>query len=737
MGSNPLLRVIALVMTLILLGCPNPTENDTGKSPPLSSAKAITVFFFVGYDAYLGVIDENAGTISVTLPFGTSLDSLVAIFMTTGTSVELGGIEQESRVTVNNFMNPVTYLVMAENGSTKTYIVTVTVAPSNAKSIVSYSFEGYDAYPGVINENAGTISVTLPAGASLDSLIAAFMTTGVSVKVDGIEQESGVTENDFFISSVMYLVTAADGSTKSYLVTVEVELNSAKSITAFSFQGYGQNPGVIDEIAGMIRVKLPFGSTDNSLIAEFTTTGASVIVEEIEQESGITANDFSNLVEYLVTAEDGSTKIYIVIVRVPYDWTWISGHYRFTAQERGRYGTKGIGDANNVPGARTKSTGWMDSNNNLWLFGGTGYDAYGDNGLLNDLWKFDGTNWTWISGSNTRRQAGSYGTKGIASPSNVPGARARSTGWVDSAGNLWLFGGNGIRNDLWKFDGTYWTWISGSDTPNQPGNYGIKGIASPSNVPGAREGSTGWIDSADNLWLLGGSRVDTDGHTDGFNDLWKFDGTSWTWISGSNTIGQDGTYGTKGVGDAYNVPGARADGVGWIDSIGNLWLFGGMAYGALGYAGLLNDLWRFDGTTWMWVSGSNSTTVDGNYGTKGIASPSNVPGARRGSTGWIDRDGNFWLFGGDGWNRVDHLHGTLNDLWKYDGTNWTWMSGSDTYGDTGIYGTKGIPSAANIPASREYCTSWIDNAGDFWIFGGLQWIGTGGNSRNDLWKCTP
>jgi hypothetical protein len=36
-----------------------------------------------------------------------------------------------------------------------------------------------------------------------------------------------------------------------------------------------------------------------------------------------------------------------------------------------------------------------------------------------------------------------------------------------------------VLNDLWKFDITTneWTWMSGSSIPNQPGNYGVKGVA--------------------------------------------------------------------------------------------------------------------------------------------------------------------------------------------------------------------------------------------------------------------
>ena len=63
---------------------------------------------------------------------------------------------------------------------------------------------------------------------------------------------------------------------------------------------------------------------------------------------------------------------------------------------------------------------------------------------LNDLWKFDGYNWTWISGDNTINSPGIYGIQGIPSSSNIPGARYYSTGWIDSSNNLWLFGGEGF-----------------------------------------------------------------------------------------------------------------------------------------------------------------------------------------------------------------------------------------------------------------------------------------------------
>jgi len=80
-------------------------------------------------------------------------------------------------------------------------------------------------------------------------------------------------------------------------------------------------------------------------------------------------------------------------------------------------------------------------------------------GYLNDLWKFDGNNWTWMSGSNIANQASDYGTKGTPAVTNMPGGRTSAVTWIDRGGNLLLFGGDvydparmgTLFNDLWLY----------------------------------------------------------------------------------------------------------------------------------------------------------------------------------------------------------------------------------------------------------------------------------------------
>ena len=73
-------------------------------------------------------------------------------------------------------------------------------------------------------------------------------------------------------------------------------------------------------------------------------------------------------------------------------------------------------------------------------------------GFLNDLWRYrlSDNSWTWMSGSDTVDQAGNYGGKGIPASTNVPGARWGAVGCYDSSRKeFWMFGGLGLGVFSW------------------------------------------------------------------------------------------------------------------------------------------------------------------------------------------------------------------------------------------------------------------------------------------------
>ncbi len=362
------------------------------------------------------------------------------------------------------------------------------------------------------------------------------------------------------------------------------------------------------------------------------------------------------------------------------EWEWVGG--ASTINQAGVYGTKGIANISNMPGARYGSLSWKDASGNFWLFGGTALDLNGNWGTMNDLWKFNPTTneWTWISGSNVFGQVGTYGTKGQPSVSNNPGARTNAVEWLDADGNFWLFSGTGMDStgtegqlsDLWKYSPATneWTWVSGSQLRNQGGTYGTKKVAHADNTPGGRFGAMTWVGADGKLWLIGGWGYDSISIANYLNDLWYFDvgSTQWTWVSGSNSSDQDGIYGTKGFYSTNSVPGARWGSITWLGSDGHLWLFSGLGRDSVGRAGYLNDIWHFniEKSQWMWVSGAKTHGAFCTCGTVNVANSNNIPGGRKGSLGWVDSNNKLWLFGGQGLG-VSGNATHLNDLWYWVG----------------------------------------------------------------------
>jgi len=345
--------------------------------------------------------------------------------------------------------------------------------------------------------------------------------------------------------------------------------------------------------------------------------------------------------------------------------------------------------------------------------------------------------WVWLKGDSTANSEGNLDLMnfGVFDSTYEPRAVDHPCNWTDKHGHFWMFGGYSYIpynyfqvNCLWQFNPNTleWALMKSSNQGNSLGNFGTQGVSSPDNIPPSRSGAMSWTDTAGNLWMFGGGWHDISEWHD-FNDLWKYDiqSNEWTWVKGSNQFDQLGTYGTKGVEDINNTPGARNFAVTWTDNINNLWLFGGEAHQGNGY---FNDLWKYNisSNEWTWVNGYNGFVYgfdffqNYSYGTLGIPDSSNMPTARSAAVGWQADNGDFYLFGGH-FDYVFFGHDFLfNDLWQYSriSNQWTWINGDsipDKLGESGSYCEF---SELFDPEARMECTPWIDNHGKFWLMGG-------------------
>lgn len=316
--------LISLILSVIVSGCGG-GGGGGGAGTTLPKFKSgdneITDFRFAAVNNGDRLSADSAGEISgdsitVTVPYGTNVTSLVAEFVTNSTVVEVNDVLQVNGETPNDFTAPVIYDVTAEDGTARTYTVTVVKAPSTQKVISSFTLNGID---GVIDQATGAITVALPPKSLLKDKTASFSAICSRIEVNGVEQRSGETENDF-TSPLIYTVTAEDGSSRNYTVTASVLPADWKEITSFVFRK-SENESLSSDAAGEIQgetinVELPFGSSAAGLTAFFTTTGEKVMIGEAEQLAGVNKNSFNETVNYKVIAEDGSEKIYKVTVTV-------------------------------------------------------------------------------------------------------------------------------------------------------------------------------------------------------------------------------------------------------------------------------------------------------------------------------------------------------------------------------------------------------------------------------------
>jgi hypothetical protein len=107
---------------------------------------------------------------------------------------------------------------------------------------------------------------------------------------------------------------------------------------------------------------------------------------------------------------------------------------------------------------------------------------------------------------------------------------------------------------------------------------------------------------------------------------------------------------------------------------------------------------------------------------------------------WTDKSGNYWLFGGYGYDSTGAGAAFLGDLWVYEADTklWRWVQGSSNANDAGTYGVQGAPSTQNVPGARSAASYWTDSSGRFWLFGGFGFDSTNAEGYlSDLWMFDP
>ena len=223
---NKLLTVLGIIL-LLFTACQ--------KEDKLSSTKQL-VSFSILQEQNQGKIKQSVGgiiegkVITLSMDKYDNLKALIATFDIKGKSLTVNGVEQKSEITVNDYTQPLTFTVEAEDGSKEQYTVKVTTKDTKVLSAFNFLKKNN---PSLASDVSGIIedeNITTNRTFSTTKLIPTFSTEAVEVTVNGVEQVSGVTENDFK-SPVTYKLTMRNGDFFEYIVSLEFLYNGVAEFT--------------------------------------------------------------------------------------------------------------------------------------------------------------------------------------------------------------------------------------------------------------------------------------------------------------------------------------------------------------------------------------------------------------------------------------------------------------------------------------------------------------------------
>ncbi len=308
----------------IVYGTTTLTLISEDPKPVPSSSKLITAFKLAGIHGTIDDTDSITGAISLTVPYGTDLSNLVPEILTISDDAE---ISPESNM-ARDFSAPIAYTVTAEDGSTRRYIVTVSVALQSSintlDNIVIKNISD-DTLPMLPSFSTDTTEYEINVAADVDTIsldtIKSSSDSSIVVKVNGVTDNSLDSINLAYGTNIITIeVTAANGVKKTYTITVvraPQGTNSNSNLVSIAITNGTLNPAFAQNTIDYT-VNVPNATNTMSVIPTLSNPNASYVIiangQVVASGAVVALNVGANVFAITVTATDGTHKTYAISV---------------------------------------------------------------------------------------------------------------------------------------------------------------------------------------------------------------------------------------------------------------------------------------------------------------------------------------------------------------------------------------------------------------------------------------
>ncbi len=228
--------------------------------------------------------------------------------------------------------NTIAVKVTAENGTEKTYTLTIKVEGNTGQSnadLSSLTVEGYNLSP-VFDAGVTGYAISVPNPVTCAAVTATASSDKAALKINEQAAESGTpyTVKDLKVgdNTIAVKVTAEDGTTeKTYTITIKVEDNTGQSnnadLNSLTVEGYELSPSFASTVINYeIHNVLPNDVTGIAVTAVTSDSKATLTInsDKIVTDTAYTVDLYvgENPIPVKVTAENGDVKTYTITVQV-------------------------------------------------------------------------------------------------------------------------------------------------------------------------------------------------------------------------------------------------------------------------------------------------------------------------------------------------------------------------------------------------------------------------------------
>ncbi|WP_164558095.1 DUF4347 domain-containing protein [Massilia atriviolacea] len=296
----------------------------------------VTVTRAASADANLSALALSGGSLSpafapATTSYTMSIAAATASIVVTPTvnepnaTVKVNGVAVTSGnasgpIAMNTGPNTVSVEVSAQNGSTRTYTVTVTRAVSANNDLANLVLSNGTLNP-AFSVFQQAYSATVPNATSAITVTPTVAESSATVTVNGVPVTSGTASGaialNIGLNVISTVVTAQDGSPRTYTVNVTRNVSSNADLSALALSAGTLNPAFAGATTNYTAA-VPNATA--SLSVTPTAAGSTITVNGVATASGaasapIALNVGANVITVLVTAQDGvTTNTYTVTV---------------------------------------------------------------------------------------------------------------------------------------------------------------------------------------------------------------------------------------------------------------------------------------------------------------------------------------------------------------------------------------------------------------------------------------